>query len=577
MNPMPDGNMAHPPRALLLPHPPHAPAISPGAQRFDPAFAFAAVLRSRDGARLDLDDVLDVVLAWVGEKFPEPLPEGVFHGEPFARRLVSQSLDIVAPPPASDGDPPFWAMRLSQPDAPVGERRAVPGRTWLTELALLRNNGSVRMALRVQCVSLPYAQAPVHLVRPRVLVDLAERFVLEQVRPLTDRPWFIDSDADIDQLFDLVMSTERRLPVFVLTEVDPARTLVRYDRFVLQPERLARRAVALAHVAVIPRDVTYEWTRLIGKVWSCFLGAVRTYWPGIDMDHDDPSAHPLAFPDRIRCFRFRGEAGEEAFERYLVSRALEYAASRRFDPRGVPMFDEARQQADAMRRRAAGEAPDAAEVLRAQLDERDRRIETLEREITAWVEELDRHEKEVRRLRAERAMLVARVDALEARLREAAAAEPDAPRPEAWDDVPQWVAETLAGRLTLHPRAQRGIKDARYENLELALDCLELLAGEYRDMMRGVEGARERYEARRDELGVEVSGSISRGRAGEEGDEYFVTWPLEGNRRVFLESHVKKGRGFDERRCLRIYFFWDEDSQQVVVGWMPSHLRNRMT
>jgi hypothetical protein len=30
-------------------------------------------------------------------------------------------------------------------------------------------------------------------------------------------------------------------------------------------------------------------------------------------------------------------------------------------------------------------------------------------------------------------------------------------------------------------------------------------------------------------------------------------------------------------RALRIYFSWDDDAQQVVVGWLPSHLRNRMS
>lgn len=562
----------------VLPLAPHVPAIAPGASRIEPAFGFVAVLRATDGSRLDLDDVLNVVVDWLTDKFPEPLPEDVRHGAPFARTLVAQSLRIVSAPPDPAGEPAFWSMRLVQPDAPTSERRAIPGRTWITELSLLRNNGSIRMAMRVRCASLPYATAPVHLVRPRVLVDLAQRFVVEQVRPLTSTPWFIESDADISDLFDLVTTTERRIPVFVLTEIDPDRTLVPFDPYVLDPVRLAHRARMLAHVVVLPRQATYEWTGLVGKVWSCFLGAVRTYWPGIDMDHDDPTAHPLAFPDRIRCFRFRGDAGEEAFERYLVARALEHAARRRFDPRGVPMFDEASQRAADLRRQAEGEPADAAAVLRRQLDERDQRIAGLEREITEWMEELERHEKELRRLRAERTALVARIDSLSQRLR---ALETDADtgpaRPGAWDDVPRWASEALAGHLVLHPRAQRALKNARYENLDLVLDCLELLAGPFRDMMTGVAGARERYEARREELGVEVSGSITRGRAGEEGDAYFVVWPLESQRRVFLEQHVKKGTGFDERRCLRIYFFWDAESQQVVVGWLPSHLRNRMT
>ena len=31
------------------------------------------------------------------------------------------------------------------------------------------------------------------------------------------------------------------------------------------------------------------------------------------------------------------------------------------------------------------------------------------------------------------------------------------------------------------------------------------------------------------------------------------------------------------RGSFRLYYFWDEDSQTVVVGWLPSHLDNSMT
>ena len=31
------------------------------------------------------------------------------------------------------------------------------------------------------------------------------------------------------------------------------------------------------------------------------------------------------------------------------------------------------------------------------------------------------------------------------------------------------------------------------------------------------------------------------------------------------------------RWWMRRYFFWDEDTNQVVVGWLPSHLSNRIS
>jgi hypothetical protein len=42
--------------------------------------------------------------------------------------------------------------------------------------------------------------------------------------------------------------------------------------------------------------------------------------------------------------------------------------------------------------------------------------------------------------------------------------------------------------------------------------------------------------------------------------------------------HLKPGRNTrDPTRCLRIYFFWDDEEEQAVVGWLPGHLESRLT
>jgi len=44
-----------------------------------------------------------------------------------------------------------------------------------------------------------------------------------------------------------------------------------------------------------------------------------------------------------------------------------------------------------------------------------------------------------------------------------------------------------------------------------------------------------------------------------------------------LNLHLRKGTTKDDRYCLAIYFFWDDEKRRVVVGWLPSHLDNRLT
>lgn len=40
---------------------------------------------------------------------------------------------------------------------------------------------------------------------------------------------------------------------------------------------------------------------------------------------------------------------------------------------------------------------------------------------------------------------------------------------------------------------------------------------------------------------------------------------------------LEKGPSRNAARNLRIYFFWDEEDAEIVVGYLPGHLDNRLT
>ncbi|WP_153114988.1 hypothetical protein [Rhodocyclus tenuis] len=148
--------------------------------------------------------------------------------------------------------------------------------------------------------------------------------------------------------------------------------------------------------------------------------------------------------------------------------------------------------------------------------------------------------------------------------------------PDTYDELPDWCDKNLAGRLMLVPRAARSVRGAPYDNPSLVYKALLMLAGVYRQMRLGLIG-REAYEEELRSLELTESGSISSVRAGEQGEEYYVTYPSGSTRRRFLDIHVRKGTSYDPRHALRVYFFWDEETSQVVVGWLTSHLDTRKT
>lgn len=73
---------------------------------------------------------------------------------------------------------------------------------------------------------------------------------------------------------------------------------------------------------------------------------------------------------------------------------------------------------------------------------------------------------------------------------------------------------------------------------------------------------------------LDERGAITDTAAGMQGDTYYVQY--HGKKRK-LERHLAKGSNKDCRYCLRIYFFWDDQDQIVVVGDLPHHLDTSAT
>lgn len=140
------------------------------------------------------------------------------------------------------------------------------------------------------------------------------------------------------------------------------------------------------------------------------------------------------------------------------------------------------------------------------------------------------------------------------------------------DGLEDW-ASLHATKLVFVPRAFTGAKKSLYQQPAHVYRALEFLAGPYHSYRTGAL-SKPQMEAALNASGCQLAGATTATVAGTQGDTYFVRW---GDQRRRLDQHLRRGGGRDERFCLRIYFFWDNDSSQVVVGWLPSHLDNSLT
>jgi hypothetical protein len=396
-------------------------------------------------------------------------------------------------------------------------------------------------------------------------------------------------------LYDLLVEEQRKVPVILLTQPDKRQWQIGISDYLLNETLLAQRTQGMAHVVCMPMELGFAWTERVGKVWSAFHGATRTYYPRLNLDEDIPTAHPRVLSDRAVFWRYNNQAGEDALASFLIDKMAEHAAAKSVNW-GDCLF-----LADARSRRAevAGERirkemqnksrvsfaelrakmndlqkahDEEVEALKAKIAEAQKDVEEFDELAIQYKQVADRYVRENRCLQSKNDALRMAVEAKTGKSTEANLEIPDN-----YDDMPEWVEEHFTGRLVLLPRAIQGSKKAKYTDTRLVYECLILLAREYRDMRLGHDEAKQEWEDKIAQLKLRCDLSITDNRAGERGETYFVHYPPGSSRRRFLERHLCKGSIKDDKYCLRIYFFWDDETSQVVVGWLPSHLDTRAT
>lgn len=576
----------------------HAP-LRPGRPSLHQTFQLSAHIHTTpQSAEADFATATRLALTWLQQKWPERLPKVAMEGGNFEGDQHGQRLDLVALPESGQ-----WAAKLLQPDMPFKETPAVPGRTWITELCLAKGERIIDFGVRILCSSLEFSEAPIALTRPRIVRDLAAKLNLHGARVIDGKPWLLNSEADLEELASLLTDPRRTMPTVVLTQPDGNRLRTNVKPWLLDADRLARELLGVAYVVLLPTALGWDWSNRYGRPWGAYLGAVRVFHPGLDFDRDSPYSHPLRVAEDILLFRHAGKQGEEAYEEFLIEKAFENAAgrildwgSRRFvaDLRGLRSermreeLSKALSTAEqaATTRTTAKQAQEAANKYRESLNLAEEQIRQLKNEVDEWQRfaqdcsaETSAAKGNLQLTQRENTKLAAMIHGLRKHLEAKTGKHEDSsiPLPESYEEIADWIETHMLDRVFLHPRALRGLSRARYEDPKLVVQALLLLAIEYRNMRLGEPGGKEAYERRRNELTLRDGGSISETKAGEQGEEYFIEYPAGSGRKHFLEFHLRKGASKDERYCMAVYFFWDPEGQRVVVGWLPSHLDNRMT
>lgn len=523
-------------------------------------------LRLKPGAQGDrFHETVRNILQWINNRAGKKLPDEAWGIKSFELTDVGAQHTAAI----SITDPLYWAARLDDADKNVARR------TWITEIGVgLDSNRDVIFGTRLICVARgdnPVFEPTV----PGFVKSILSAGPCEMDGQTVDgNPRMVSTEDDADWLVRLLEQKNRIGDVIVLSnQEDDGAT----PETIINATRLAQKLQGIAHVVVLSSAGSFALTNLVGKELSVFRQAIRTYRPGFRAWLDDPVRHPLAIPARILA----REGGVAGFEAELCARAITNSAYAPGREDRLPSFTSVRQIAAKLERDAArlGGASDA-ELLRLFEEENSKLVADIQEQKELSDQLLEEAERERDRAseRADEAVAQAmlareRVRRLEERLAAVAGEADETPIPDDLSDFEDWCKEHLAGSVIMSNRAYQGAKKSEFHDPSLIYKALLILRDRYVPMrIYGGAEYQAAYQKALSELHIEESLTGDGTRF--EGNEYTVQY--QGSRKV-LDRHLKSGASRDQRYCFRLYFFWDDESQVVVVGWLPSHLENRMS
>jgi hypothetical protein len=534
---------------------PMADALGPLRARMAPLVREREILRvaalmPHPDTKAVVDRARHEILRWAQKRSSGQLPKLAWDGQSFEYFAGGRTTFGVR---LLDENADLWALRGDDPD------KQVAGRTWTTELVMGRSADQVpRISLRL-LVSTAEEELNIEPHVPGLLQQISNACGLRLGEDdAIFLPRIIKSDDEFDHFLAMLESRNRRVPIIVASGDERTE---RPDEPIIDADLLARATLGISHVFILPSKYTYNLSDAVGSIRSVYHGAVRVYMPGFD-SAAEPYDHRLILPDTVRkdpgavVRGLRVLAATESLRRTRLGHdVLPFAAVRTV---ALRIEQDARASAGASDAEQLDAARRSLEALAA---ERDAAKELADTSLDLAYQEQERANTAEARLRG----ALARVEQLKAALlRRGQDPDGDVRLPESWEKFADWCDEALAGRLVLSPAARTGIKKAEFSNVGMAARSLLWLAGTCRDRRMNGGGSLANKPI---EQGIENAPC---------GADTFK-FEFHGDR-LDADWHVKSGGNTrDPARCLRIYYTWDQTTQQIIVADMPAHRRTGAT
>jgi hypothetical protein len=528
-----------------------ASALAPLRARIPRAIVEREILRvvaripDNEGAG-SFERAREEILKWAARRAGQPLPKEAWEGATF--EVLAAGRTTLGVRVNTEGSS-IWSIRGDDPD------KAMPGRVWSTEVTLgQKMNKEILLGVRLLVNS---AEEHLNIVPsvPGLVLQLADHCGLCDAEFfISSSPHFVNDDSDVRKLIEWLANTSRKLPIILASGDERS---AHPDQPLVDAHELAKGLCGLAHIVVIPAHLTYLLSDAFGKSLSTFYGAVRICYPGFS-HLAEPQGHRLYLSRNIETnptlagADIRTAIARDSLRRTRLGQDVVPFAT----IRSAALRIEQEQQAESGA--TESEQLQAANRRNIALEEENKilRVE-VDQSFDLAQEESDRAETSERQLQGAWARIERLYEALKSR---GDGDEGEIEDPVDWDSFSSWCETNFSGRLALSPSARKGLKKPDFEDVALTAKCIGWLASDARDRFMNGGGTI---------ANITIFDGVLNAPCGS--DEY--DFDFQG-RRLQASWHVKNGGNTRQpERCLRIYYAFDDVSQQIIVSDMPAHKR----
>lgn len=499
-----------------------------------------------DNVEENANTAIREVLKWAQKRCGGQLPPEAWDRQSFDYLAGGRNSNCVR---LKAGNSDIWTVRTDDPDKNVAER------VWSTEVVIGSILGEqVKFSVRL-LVSTPEHDLKIEPATPGLVFQIANACsLMSGSQRMSAEPMIFETSDDGADLVAHLTDEARKLPTIILTQPDETANLNGIDAI-----DLAKALLGISHVAVAHPAATWKLTNEFGKFRSVFGGAARVYMPKFSAE-SDPYSHRLVLANQLdtpeaitRATRWmRQLAAQESIRTARLGReVLPFASIRNANL-------ELRQKT--LRHENASEGEQLA-AANDRLTELEKQIEALAAEQEYYVQEYEKERARAEISEGQGQKATYRIQQLTEQLK-AQDGDPDEAisLPIVWPDLADWCDVQLAGRLVLTPMAHRSIRKPLYQDVKTAARCLLWLATECRD---------QRINGGNPLSNIPIFEGIQNAPCG--ADTYDFGW---SERSLSADWHVKSGGNTrDPARCLRIYYCFDPQTQQIIVSEMPAHRR----